>query len=92
MVFAKWADSASDGLILMQDSRNNTQRSLVPVAVAVVVAVIGTAALFVMELRTKIDIADNGIGMVTTAAAERAGATAYPTARDVGADHIRYVP
>ena len=76
----------------MQNSRNNTQRSLVPVAVAVVVAVIGTAALFFTELRTKIDVADNGIGMVTTAAAERAGATAYPTTRDIPADQVRYVP
>lgn len=76
----------------MQNSRNNTQRSLVPVATAIVVAVIGTAALFVMELRTKVVVAGDGIGMVTTAAAERAGATAYPTARDIAADQIRYVP
>jgi hypothetical protein len=55
----------------------NTHRSLVPVAIAVVVAVIGTA-LFAVELRTKDVVADN--------------ATAYPTARDIGSDQISYVP
>ena len=71
---------------------NNTHGALVPVAIAVVVAVIGTAALFVLELRTKDHVAANGISMATTAVAERSGATASPTVRDVGADQIRYVP
>lgn len=69
----------------------NTHRALVPVAIAVVVAVIGTA-LFAVELRTKDVVADNGISMITTAVVEKAGATAYPTARDTGADQISYVP
>jgi hypothetical protein len=56
-----------------------------------VVAVIGTA-LFAVELRTKDVVADNGISMITTAVVEKAGATAYPTARDIGADQISYVP
>ncbi|MBR1146853.1 hypothetical protein [Bradyrhizobium sp. AUGA SZCCT0431] len=71
--------------------RNNTHGALVPAAIAVAVAVIGTAALFVTELRTK-EVAGNGIGMITTAVVEKAGATAYPTARDIGADQIHYVP
>jgi hypothetical protein len=74
------------------NKNNNTGGTLFPAAIAVVVAVIGTAALFVLEFRTKGEITGNGIGMVTTAAAERAGATAYPTARDSGADQVGYVP
>ena len=69
----------------------NTHRTLVPVAIAVVVALIGTA-LFAVELRTKDVVADNGISMITTAVVEKAGATAYPTARNSGADQISYVP
>lgn len=69
----------------------NTHRTLVPVAIAVVVAIIGTA-FFAVELRTKDVVADNGISMITTAVVEKAGATAYPTVRDTGADQISYVP
>ena len=70
----------------------NTRGTLLPVAIATVVAVIGTAALFVLDLRTRDEAAGNGVSMITTAAAERAGATVHPTAPDIGANQIRYVP
>jgi hypothetical protein len=73
----------------MQIPRKNTRGSLVPFAIAVVVAVLGTAALFVLEFGTKDEVADNGISMVTSAAADRAGATARPTADGIAADLVR---
>ncbi|CAN7334123.1 hypothetical protein LJR220_002945 [Bradyrhizobium sp. LjRoot220] len=75
----------------MDNPGKNTRGAMVPVAIAVVVAVIGTAAML-LEFGTRDEVAGNGIGMVTTAVVERAGATAYPTARDIGADQIHYVP
>jgi hypothetical protein len=69
--------------------RKNTRGSLIPFVVAVVVAVLGTAALFVLEFGTKDEVAGDGISMVTSAAADRAGATALPTVDYNAADQKR---
>jgi hypothetical protein len=73
----------------MQTARKNTRGSLVPFAIAVVVAVAGTAALFFLEFGTKNEVAGDGISMVTSAAADRAGATALPTVDYNAADQNR---
>ena len=70
----------------MQIPGKNTRGAMVPVAIAVVVAVLGTAAIFVLEIGVKNDVAGNGISMITSAAADRAGATARPTAANVVSD------
>jgi hypothetical protein len=67
----------------VQTPGNNARGALVPFAIAVVVAVLGTAALFVLEFGTKGEVAGNGIGMVTAASAERAGATLSPTVDNI---------
>jgi hypothetical protein len=76
----------------MQTARKNARGALVPFTIAVLIAVLGTAALFVLEFRTRDEIADNGISMVTSAAADRAGATARPTADFSTTGRARYVP
>jgi len=73
----------------MQTAKKNTPGALVPFAIAVVVAVLGTIALFVLEFGPKSEIAENGISMVTSAAADRAGATARPTVDNLVADQNR---
>ena len=73
----------------MQTAKKNTPGALVPFAIAVVVAVLGTIALFVLEFGPKGEIAENGISMVTSAAADRAGATARPTVDNLVADQDR---
>ena len=73
----------------MQIPKKNTREHLVPFVIAVVVAVVGTVALFFLEFGTKNDIAGDGIGMVTSAAADRAGAIALPTADYNAADQNR---
>lgn len=73
----------------MQIPRKNARGALVPFAIAVVVAVLGTAAFFVLEFGTKEQGPGNGISMVTSAAADRAGATARPTINYSTADHAR---
>ena len=72
----------------MQAPTKNTRGSLVPFVIAVVVAVVGTVAMFVVEFGTR-DEVTNGIGMVTSAAADRAGATARPTVDNVITDQSR---
>jgi hypothetical protein len=67
----------------MQIPKKNTRGSLVPFAIAVVVAVLGTAAFFVLEFGTKDEVAGNGISMVTSATADRAGATVRPTVDNI---------
>jgi hypothetical protein len=76
----------------MQIARKNTREALVPCAIAVLIAVLGTAALFVLEFRARDEVAGNGISMVTSAAADRAGATARPTADFSTTGQARYVP
>ena len=51
----------------MQIAKKNTRGALVPFAVAVVVAVLGTAGLFVLEFGSRERVAGNGISMVTSA-------------------------
>ena len=73
----------------MQIPGKNTRGAMVPVAIAVVVAVLGTAAIFVLEIGTKDERAGNGISMITSAAANRAGATARPTDANLVSDQAR---
>lgn len=51
----------------------------VPIAVAVAIALAGTAAMFLIEFRPNSDHAHHGVSMISAAAADRAGATARPT-------------
>jgi hypothetical protein len=52
---------------------------VIPFAIAVVVAVLGTAGLFFLEFGAREEVASNGISMVTAASVDRAGATVLPT-------------
>jgi hypothetical protein len=63
----------------MNTSGKNTNAAILPVSLAFIIAVAGTAAMFLFEFRSNDGVAHNGISMVTSAAAERAGATARPT-------------
>jgi len=56
-------------------SRDSTPNSHMPVAVAAGVAVLGMAALMMFNLLEPGNPETRGAGMITTAAAERAGAT-----------------
>jgi hypothetical protein len=73
----------------MQTKKKNTRGALVPFVTAVLIAVLGTAALFVLEFRTKNEVSNNGISMVTAASADRAGATVQPTVDNLAADQNR---
>ena len=73
----------------MQIAKKNARGTLVPFAVAVVIAVLGTVALFVLEFRSRDEVASDGISMVTSAAADRAGATVQPTVDNLAADQNR---
>lgn len=46
-----------------------------PVALAAIIAVVGTAAIFFMDFGPKNNVQHSGINMITAAAADRAGAT-----------------
>ena len=52
-----------------------------PVAIAVAIALVGTAAVFLMDFGPETRVQHDGITMVTAAAVERAGATVVPTVR-----------
>jgi len=73
----------------MQIPMKNTRGALVPFAIAVVVAVLGTAALFVTEFATRDEFPSNGVSMVTAASADRAGATVLPTVDNPVAEQKR---
>jgi hypothetical protein len=60
------------------ESRRGT---MIPITVAFAVALAGTAAMFLIEFSN--DFPPNGISMITAARADRAGATAHPTAGNV---------
>jgi len=64
----------------MQIRAKNTRGHFIPFAIAVLVAVLGTVALFFLEFGTKQETAGDGISMITSAAADRAGAVVLPTA------------
>jgi hypothetical protein len=63
----------------VQVSRKKTGGALVPFAIAVLVAVLSTVALFFLEFGTKEEVAGNGISMATSVAADKAGAIVLPT-------------
>ena len=73
----------------MQTAKKNVRGALVPFVIAVLIAVLGTAALFVLEIGGRSEVADNGISMVTSAAADRAGATVLPTVDHIAVDQKR---
>ena len=64
---------------MTQLAKKNTRGAVVPFTIAVIVAVLGTAALFLMEFGSRNEVAGNGISMVTAASVDRAGATVIPT-------------
>ena len=64
---------------LTQMTKKNSREAIAPFAIAVIVAVLGTAALFLMEFGSRNEAAGNGISMVTAASVDRAGATVIPT-------------
>ena len=65
--------------MLMSTPVEGKRGGIAPVAVAVAVAVAGTAAMFLIEFRPNDDAGRNGVTMITAASADRAGATAHPT-------------
>lgn len=54
-------------------------RSLVPVTLALIVAVVGTAVLWNMDFGRKIAVRNDGMNKISRAALARAGATEMPT-------------
>jgi hypothetical protein len=59
--------------------------------IAAIVAVASTAALFVFEITPPKNLPQSTVGMVTSAAATRAGATVLPTAPATRQEPMRYV-
>lgn len=64
----------------MNNFDKNTRGALFPVLLAILIAVAGTAAMFLIEFRPNDDAARTGVSMISAASADRAGATAHPTA------------
>jgi hypothetical protein len=52
----------------------------VPVALAAIIAVVGTAAIFFMDFGSENKVQHSGINMITAAAVDRAGATVSESA------------
>jgi hypothetical protein len=65
--------------MLMSTPVEGKRGGFVPIAAAVVIALAGTAAMFLIEFRPNDDAARNGVSMISAASADRAGATAHPT-------------
>ena len=63
----------------MQARNGRHREDLMQIAAAVVVALVGIAALVITERDPGDDARGYGISMITTAALERAGAIAFPT-------------
>jgi hypothetical protein len=74
---------------LTQITKKNSRGALAPFAIAVIVAVLGTVALFLMEFSSRNEVASSGISMVTAASVDRAGATVIPTVDNITADKNR---
>jgi hypothetical protein len=55
---------------------------LVPVAIALAVALAGVTVIYLMDFGPGTPVQPGGIGTVTAAAVERAGATVVPTVRE----------
>ena len=62
-----------------------------PVIAAAVVAVASTAALYFFEITTPKNLPQETVGMVTSAAASRAGATVLPTDPATRQEPVRYM-
>ena len=62
----------------MQTRSEAPRMDLAPAVAAVVVAVVAIAALLIAENDLRYEIRSSGIGMITTAVAERAGAVVSP--------------
>jgi hypothetical protein len=63
----------------MHAAGKHRRGEVVPMVVAAVIAAVGIASLVFMEIGLKGDIQRHGIGMITTAVVDRAGATALPS-------------
>jgi hypothetical protein len=61
-----------------------------PVIAAAVVAVASTAALYFFEITSPKNVPQATVGMVTSAAATRAGATVLPTDPAMREESVRY--
>jgi hypothetical protein len=61
-----------------------------PVIAAAIVAVASTAALYFFELTTPKNAPQSTVGMVTSAAATRAGATVLPTDPAIRQDAVHF--
>jgi hypothetical protein len=59
----------------MHPLRKDKRVHFVPVALAAIIAVAGTAAIFFMDFGPENDVRHNGITMITAATVDRAGAT-----------------
>jgi hypothetical protein len=64
---------------VMADYQAQPGSSLVPIVVALIVAVIGAAVLFHMDLVPRGAVRNDGINKISRAALARAGATETPT-------------
>jgi hypothetical protein len=67
------------------------RRGLVPVIVAAIVAVVGTIAILLSHFGPGLDSQDSGSGMITAAAASRAGAIVLPS-QPPDSDEVGRVP
>jgi len=63
----------------MQARAADTRGRLVPVLATAAVAALATAALFLLEVHPPRNVRTGETGMITSAAASRAGATVLPT-------------
>jgi len=63
----------------MSSFNKTSSRASTPVTAAVVIAVLCAVGLYLMEFGPKSTVSDAGISMITTATAQRAGATVLPT-------------
>jgi hypothetical protein len=63
----------------MHAQRNDRRGDLIPVIVAAIVAVVGTAAILFNDFGPSNDSQGGGNGMVTAAAVSRAGAIVIPS-------------
>ncbi len=63
----------------MRAPSKNRRADLLPVTVAAVIAVVGTAILLFMNFAPDNEVKPDGISMIAASVAERAGAIALPT-------------
>jgi hypothetical protein len=70
--------------------RNEERRVGLGPMIAAIVAVASTAALFFFEITPPKNLPQSTVGMVTSAAATRAGATVLPTDPATRQESVRY--